>query len=1500
MGRAKRSYSAQFAPKSRPRHLHPGVVASAWGRDWKTRTGAGRTALNHYYRVACVGFRGQEEDAGVRPAAALATSQPSHGTIAHALRHLCVMSKHRGPELDEALSAVSRGDRRAFDRLVELQAGRLFGIARRVTGDDGLAEDVVQETFLRIIERRAPFRQRGSASGWLARVTTYLGIDLLRSRRARDRREHAHAMNEARRKPPAWSEDPQVKTLSDEELGRVLEEFERLPAETRAALWLNVVEGVGVRQIAESLGTSRSSASRRVHAGVNQLRRLLEAGGIPVAAFASMGSLLAQLPPPAAPATLTARLAKLGTAALAAPTAATLVTKPTSVGGLLLSGKKSAIVLSVSVLALAGGLIWWLDPFAVRGVPPDTAASPNTAAVDRGSEPERPVPATDSTLGEVVPIGEQPADREDTSQVPLWGKVTESSGAGVEGARVTAQNIGEWDRFADTSLERLKASSFSPNAVAAEVQRSQTRFARLPAARTDATGAYRFEVLPPGEYRLRATHPELLSVRPEHVAVLEGESTRRDLAIPRGETITGRVLDFRGERVAGAIVRATAVSERQRPGLASVLPRVVRLVEGDLTPLAECRSGTDGRFRLGGLAPYAYDLDTTHDHHAPTTLHDVAAGSGDAEIVLRAGVRLSGRIVDARSESLKSTVTLEREPTDDAVDADPVRGAALAQRTVETSADGTFTVTGLEPGSFVLRVVISGLPRLETPIQLDAGEVDLADVQVDSLVQVRGRVLDPDGHPLGGARVWVPPSPRSASRAAPTDANPLSVTETDGDGAFTLRLPPVGRWDVIAGHTDFSEAVQRQVDPSRGPFDLRLKSAHVVTGRVVDGLTQEPVVDAEVGVRSRAWQRVRTDSTGAFRVDPVCLSATDDPIAWEASAPEYYRRRGGLGFVSGPSSSVEVRLYPREYVHGRALRSDGAPAHGARIRIEVPGLPRAFLSLTHEWPRATRAGADGSFMLLLPETLWDEGPGFGGVMEVVAEHQDDGMARLPLENLPRGADRSPLELLLAPSPSLVGKVIDQRGLPLAGARLECRPHVTSETGRMQEELAAGFSGRVSFSRSDGNYSLPNLRPGVNTVVVQAVGEPTLRTEVVVAGPAQAQDFRLDSGATISGRVRTTDGQPLGGVEVLAFVDGEPSASATDLERVRRLRRETGQAVSSARSDDQGAFVLGDLPEDVTFYLRAAEKNFFPAEAFFVEPGLADDLVLRRDARLSGRVVDAVSGEPVRRFIVRAAKRREPFDGPRPGIHGWSDTELFLQPRNIDHVEGRFVLQGHGEGTYKITVEATGFAPTQRSVSLAEGEDKEAEFRLSSGTRVRGIVLDRATREPLAGARVLVHGRGLGTNIDDHSYRSLKDGTFEVEDLPSGKIYFVVFLDGYHYDQGNTVAIELPADAGNLVELEMDRAGTLRGRIRGLKLSDKKVYSYFLACIRNEDVPDGESPKEHWVWLKDSDGGVFRRNSMPPGDYRVELRTKDRKPLGELGEIEIRAGEEAVFEAEAPR
>lgn len=301
-------------------------------------------------------------------------------------------------DADALLAATYRGDTRAFESLVRSQTSRLHRLASRVTGDENLADDVLQETFLRVLRVPAAARPSRAAAAWLARVTVRVALNVLDSERARRRREERYAMERSRGMKDGA---PSQVALPHDFDRPVAEALASLSPETRAALWLHVVEGEGVREVAACLDSSRSAVSRRIRAGLETLRRRLATSGFALAGTSPLRGALrgAEVRPPE---TLVRRILEAGMTAMAAspraPDAldAALAAPARSLRSF--AGIGAAAVITIGVLA------------ALRVV----LLRPGT---DRGAEPVGPI-----VSAPVVPPandGRSPAESEEKSVEPV-------------------------------------------------------------------------------------------------------------------------------------------------------------------------------------------------------------------------------------------------------------------------------------------------------------------------------------------------------------------------------------------------------------------------------------------------------------------------------------------------------------------------------------------------------------------------------------------------------------------------------------------------------------------------------------------------------------------------------------------------------------------------------------------------------------------------------------------------------------------------------------------------------------------------------------------------------------------------------------------------------------------------------------------------------------------------------------------------------------------------
>jgi RNA polymerase sigma-70 factor (ECF subfamily) len=171
------------------------------------------------------------------------------------------------------------GDKAAmpsWDELVRQHADRVYRLAYRLSGNQHDAEDLTQETFIRVF-RSVQNYQPGTFEGWLHRITTNLFLDMVR-RRGRIRME---ALPEDYDRVPADDPNPE-QIYHDSRLGPDLQAaLDSLPPEFRAAVVLCDVEGLSYEEIGATLGVKLGTVRSRIHRGRQALRDYLAAHGAP-------------------------------------------------------------------------------------------------------------------------------------------------------------------------------------------------------------------------------------------------------------------------------------------------------------------------------------------------------------------------------------------------------------------------------------------------------------------------------------------------------------------------------------------------------------------------------------------------------------------------------------------------------------------------------------------------------------------------------------------------------------------------------------------------------------------------------------------------------------------------------------------------------------------------------------------------------------------------------------------------------------------------------------------------------------------------------------------------------------------------------------------------------------------------------------------------------------------------------------------------------------------
>lgn len=162
----------------------------------------------------------------------------------------------------------------SFDALARSLSGPLRRYLQRLAGDESLADDLLQETLIRISRGLTGFDGRASVKTWAFSIATNVAADHFRKPAQKLRiAELAEADEVADEGRPALE-----RIVIDEMNACVRQVIEGLPPDYRAALVLHDLEGLGAEETARICGCTLATAKIRIHRARERLRKALRQG----------------------------------------------------------------------------------------------------------------------------------------------------------------------------------------------------------------------------------------------------------------------------------------------------------------------------------------------------------------------------------------------------------------------------------------------------------------------------------------------------------------------------------------------------------------------------------------------------------------------------------------------------------------------------------------------------------------------------------------------------------------------------------------------------------------------------------------------------------------------------------------------------------------------------------------------------------------------------------------------------------------------------------------------------------------------------------------------------------------------------------------------------------------------------------------------------------------------------------------------------------------------
>jgi hypothetical protein len=840
-------------------------------------------------------------------------------------------------------------------------------------------------------------------------------------------------------------------------------------------------------------------------------------------------------------------------------------------------------------------------------------------------------------------------------------------------------------------------------------------------AHADPSGAYRIDRVPPGRYRASATATAHLPGATLDLVIVAGTPRTLDFALTQGGALlSGTVTDVGGGAVAQAVVSAT------------------RIDGGDWLGLDRAAAGT-----LTDEAGH-YQLNLAEGHYA-VAVRQVDYVDALEQVEVRGGPRVLDIVLTPAAAITGVVLTRgERKPVAGAI-VTTAGGRATGQTfglaevkkylgfdAVVTDSDGRFALRGL--GAGVIEVTaLHGDGRSREPTVVELGVAEQKDgilVLIDPAYSISGFVVRANKPEEGVGNAMV------AGLAMKGEIRPTFVVETDETGYFEIPGVAPGTYTMGAlrngAMPNFLRVNVTVKDKDVSDVLLSLDAGATLRGRI------EPAGLASLALSMRtddmglgtmfsavgaALVQGRTKDDGTFELPAVPSGE------WTLVARGDDGARGELPVrvTSDDQAGLVVKMVPKGSIAGAVVDENGAPVTNAEVAMDLRDRgQRDTIDFGSAFGGRVSTDTSGRFVLrgLIAGTYTPE-------VDVNDEDAEwaSGEAPAPI-SLAEGEAKTGVVLKIeARNGTIRGRVVSADGKPLPdawvvargtwndeleAAREDDEPAPKGEQGGKDTGKGKGGGARVEVRAQDddapteswGPTSKPALTDSDGRFALKGLGPKNLYT-VTADGPGgRAHRQKVKPGSDIVLTIK-----PFGRLEGKVTTSG---AAVTDF----RIELRGPVRKSSHVLDDQGRYLIerldaGEYEVTVTSDGGAVKKRVRVAAG----QTATLDLSLEPWGQVRGRVVDALTGEPISGARVAAFSHElgAPEEMGMSFLTGGGPT--------TDR-DGKFSVGKLGPGKAQVVVfEAglfAGFEPlVSREVVLAVGEQKDlGELRALTKARVK--------------------------------------------------------------------------------------------------------------------------------------------------------------------------------------
>ncbi len=881
--------------------------------------------------------------------------------------------------------------------------------------------------------------------------------------------------------------------------------------------------------------------------------------------------------------------------------------------------------------------------------------------------------------------------------------------------------------------------------------------------------------------------------------------------------VTGTVINSDGAPVAGAKV-SLFVPE-------TLAARRVRLSSKDFErkPLATVTTGQNGAFSL--------------DSPKGEPLLDLS--------IVAAGFAPGGtRVVPDEDIGAQALITAPPKSGTISANGKPLAGATViwigneTELPLVTDANGKYSVPEPEKWASLLVVMHPDYAPIEDLVVAILGKKPL-DRTLTAGTVIKGRVLSADGTtPVANAAVILDNWPVATSGA---------------DGSFTVPHAKKEWEDLSAISGD------RATSHAHATTDVNLKLARAasISGVVRDAVTQQPVAGVELrlaapGPRSIASHTVFTDAKGNYSFASIPAGI----YLLNANRPGFSTLPLNVAPKAGQALQKNVYLNERGRMTGTVLDEDKRPVAGTHLLARNGGRGNGMMVITRGGPPQAALAAtapDGRFVLRSVEPN----------PEVVIEATKRGMpgAHTSPLKLAAGEKKTGITIVIPRGVAFSGKVTDGSGRALSGVAVEATEaendggpmggggrlvrrmvNIAQRGGTTDDQLVrTGSDGTFSLKLKAGKYDVGFKREGFAAKLLRAQE---------VAGGGKPVEVKLDPGVEITGHV-TRGGMPVEGVNVTAI--GE-------------------EGINNTQTMPDGTFRISDLSPGSYMVSINKMESFIQTMRSVTAPAQSVNVELPSGGRISGRVLDKTSHEPVTSFQAGVTMSRS------------GGGMMIMTPpmtRQFTSDDGSFTLENVPPGQTQLVVNAPGYTTGRLSgLTIEDGKAlTNLEVDLDTGVKLTGRVTG-PDGAPLSGVTIReddTPGAGGRLNLAMGNGGALTDpnGEYTIDSLEPGEKTFSFNRNGY---LGDSKTINL-SGRENRLDVQLSSGQPAIGQVvsdAGGPVADATVSAMSAA--------EGFGQR---TARTDASGG-FQFDGLAPGHYTFTA-TKNGFAQGVIRDFDISSG-----------